>query len=51
MKNINSTVVDGSSTTLVEFRMEVPTDKAVQDVKDKIDQIIGDLPGDVDTPM
>ncbi len=51
VKNIQSSVVDGLSTTVVEFRMEVPTDKAVQDVKDKIDQIIGDLPGDVDTPI
>ena len=39
VKNIISTVTDGVSTTAVEFRMEVPTDKAVQDVKDAIDQI------------
>ena len=31
--------------------MEVPTEKAVQDVKDAIDQISGDLPGDVETPI
>ncbi len=31
--------------------MEVPTDKAVQDVKDAIDQILGDLPGDIETPI
>jgi hypothetical protein len=29
------------SSTVVEFRMEVPTDQAVQDVKDQIDQILG----------
>jgi multidrug efflux pump subunit AcrB len=29
VKNIISTVTDGVSTTAVEFRMEVPTDKAV----------------------
>jgi multidrug efflux pump subunit AcrB len=51
VKNVISTVNDGSTTTAVEFRMEVPTDKAVQDVKDAIDQIVGDLPGDVDTPV
>ena len=51
VKNIISTVNDGSSTTAVEFRMEVPTEKAVQDVKDAIDQIIGDLPGDVESPI
>jgi multidrug efflux pump subunit AcrB len=51
VKNISSTVSDGVSTTAVEFRMDVPTDKAVQDVKDAIDQILGDLPGDVDAPI
>ena len=51
VKNINSTVTDGVSTTLVEFRMEIPTDTAVQDVKDAIDQVLGDLPGDVETPI
>ena len=51
VKNVTSTVTDGVSTTAVEFRMEVPTDKAVQDVKDAIDQIRGDLPGDVEAPI
>jgi multidrug efflux pump subunit AcrB len=50
VKNVTSSISDGVSTTAVEFRMEVPTDKAVQDVKDAIDQILGDLPGDVDAP-
>ena len=51
VKTVMSTVTDGVSTTVVEFRMEVPTDKAVQDTKDAIDQIQGDLPGSVDTPI
>ena len=51
VKNVISTVSDGASTTAVEFRMEVPTEQAVQDVKDAIDQILGDLPGGVDTPI
>ena len=51
VKNITSSLSDGVSTTAVEFRMEVPTEKAVQDVKDQIDQIIGDLPGSADTPI
>ena len=51
VKNITSSISDGISTTAVEFRMEIPTDKAVQDVKDAIDQILGDLPGDVDAPI
>jgi multidrug efflux pump subunit AcrB len=51
VKNISSTVTDGVSTTAVEFRMDVPTDQAVQDVKDAIDQIRGNLPGDVNEPV
>lgn len=51
VKKVVSTVTDGLSTTVVEFRMEVPTDKAVQDTKDAVDQIRGDLPGDVEAPI
>ena len=51
VKNVTSTVTDGLSTTLVEFRMEVATEQAVQDVKDAVDGIRGDLPGDVETPI
>ena len=51
VKNITSTVVDGRSTTVVEFRMEVPTEKAVQDTKDAIDRVRGDLPGDIEAPI
>lgn len=51
VKKITSSIHDGSSTTVAEFRMSVPTDKAVQDVKDAIDRIRGTLPGDVDTPV
>lgn len=51
VKNIRSTVSDGRSQTLVEFHIEVPTDKAVQDTKDAIDRINGDLPADVESPV
>ncbi|MCB6177096.1 efflux RND transporter permease subunit [Rhodobacter sp. Har01] len=51
VKNVVSNVSDGVSTTLIEFRMEKPTDEAVQDTKDAIDQIVGDLPADADTPQ
>ena len=51
VKNITTKITDGQSQTLVEFRMEVPTDKAVQDVKDAIDKIRGSLPADVDEPI
>ena len=49
--DIASTVSDGISTTTVVFRMEVPTDQAVQDVKDAIDRARGDLPASVEEPI
>ena len=51
VKNVTSTVSDGVSTTAVEFRMEIATDKAVQDVKDAIDRVRGDLPSEIDAPI
>lgn len=50
VKNVTSTVNDGISSTAVEFRMEVPTDQAVQDVKDAIDGVRGDFPGGINEP-
>ncbi|MBU4528901.1 MAG: efflux RND transporter permease subunit [Hoeflea sp.] len=49
--DIASTVADNISTTTVIFRMEVPTDQAVQDVKDAIDRVRGDLPASVEEPI
>jgi hypothetical protein len=48
--DIQSSISDGFSSTIVAFDMDVETDQAVQDVKDQIDQIVGDLPPDVETP-
>ncbi|NNU51257.1 efflux RND transporter permease subunit [Rhizobium sp. WYCCWR 11279] len=48
---IQSTVTDGSSQTNVMFRMEVPTEQAVQDTKDAIDRIRSDLPANVEEPI
>jgi multidrug efflux pump subunit AcrB len=51
VKHINSTMSDGSSNTAIEFRLEVPTEKAVQDVKDAVAKIRTTLPGGVDEPI
>ncbi|WP_062762773.1 efflux RND transporter permease subunit [Falsirhodobacter sp. alg1] len=51
VKRVTSTINDSQSTTVVEFQMEVPTDRAVQDVKDAIDQIQADLPADIEPPI
>lgn len=47
---MQSTVNDGVSTTAVVFKLEVPTDKALQDVKDAVDRIQANLPATSDTP-
>ena len=48
---INSTVTDGNSQTVIMFRMVVATDQAVQDVKDAIDRIRSNLPASVEEPI
>ncbi|MFC3075435.1 efflux RND transporter permease subunit [Shinella pollutisoli] len=49
--DIMSTVTDGSSITSVLFEIEVPTNQALQDVKDAIDRIRNDLPASVEEPV
>jgi hydrophobic/amphiphilic exporter-1 (mainly G- bacteria), HAE1 family len=51
VKHINSTMSDGASNTAIEFRLEIPTEKAVQDVKDAVAKIRTTLPGGVDEPI
>ena len=51
IKHITSTVTDGSSVTAVEFRLEVNSDRALNDVKDAIAKIRSDLPRTVDEPI
>lgn len=50
VKHVISTITEGKSTTVVEFRLEVPTQRAVDDVKDAIDRIKNDLPQSADNP-
>ena len=50
VKNIFSTLRDGASTTTIEFRLEVDTDRAVNDVKDAIVRIREDLPRNIEEP-
>ena len=51
VKHMTSTVSDGVSTTAVEFRLEIDTDRAVMDVKDAIDKIRPNLPRSIDEPI
>jgi multidrug efflux pump subunit AcrB len=48
---IQSTVTDGQSQTVVVFRIEKPTEEAVQDTKDAIDRIRSDLPAGIEEPI
>ena len=51
VKNVVSTLTDGNSQTVVEFRLEVATQTAVNDVKDAIERIRSDLPATADEPI
>jgi multidrug efflux pump subunit AcrB len=51
VKNITSTMSDGSSVTAIEFRLEVPTSQALEDVKDAVAKIRSSLPGGIDEPI
>ena len=51
VKHINSTITDGSSVTGIEFYFEVNSDRAINDVKDAVARIRGDLPKTIDEPV
>ncbi len=51
LKHITSTVTEGSSLSTLEFRLEVNTDRAINDVKDAIARIRADLPRTIDEPI
>lgn len=51
IKHIYSKIQDGTSTITVEFRLEKPTQEAVDDVRDAVSRIRADLPGDLRDPV
>jgi len=51
VKHIYTTVQDGTATITVEFRLEKPTQEAVDDVRDALSRIRSDLPGDLKDPV
>ncbi len=48
---ITSTIRDSVSITVVQFILEKPAEEAVQEVKDKMGAIRGDLPQDIEEPV
>ena len=51
LKNIYTNVQDGSVTVTAEFRLEKPTQEAVDDVRSAVQQVRSDLPSDLRDPI
>jgi multidrug efflux pump subunit AcrB len=51
VKNIYSTVQDGNATITAEFRLEKPTQEALDEVRSAVSQIRSDLPSDLRDPV
>ena len=51
IKHIYTKVQDGTAIVTVEFRLEKPTQEAVDDVRDAVSRIRSDLPGDLSDPV
>ncbi len=51
LKHIYTKVQDGTATVTVEFRLEKPTQEAVDDVRDAVSRIRSDLPADLKDPV
>ncbi len=51
LKNIYTNVSDGSVSVTAEFRLEKPTQEAVDDVRSAVQQVRSDLPSDLRDPI
>ncbi len=51
VKHIYTKVQDGTAIVTAEFRLEKPTQEAVDDVRDAVSRIRSDLPGDLRDPV
>lgn len=51
VKHIYTKVQDGTAIVDVEFRLEKPTQEALDDVRDAVSRIRADLPGDLKDPV
>ena len=51
VRHITSTVMDGASTTAVEFALGKNIDQAVSDIRDRLAQIRAELPADIREPQ
>jgi len=51
LKHLYTKVQDGTAIVTVEFRLEKPTQEAVDDVRDAVSRIRADLPGELKDPV
>lgn len=51
VKHIQSTLTDGTADISVEFRLEKPTQEALDDVRDAVARVRADLPADLRDPV
>lgn len=51
VKHIGSAVRDSLSRTQIEFNLDVPTDRAVEDVRNAVSKIRPELPANIDEPV
>lgn len=51
VKNITSSSSQGSSSITVEFELGVDLERAANDVREKVSQVAGRLPQDIDAPQ
>ncbi|MBL8573571.1 MAG: efflux RND transporter permease subunit [Hyphomicrobiaceae bacterium] len=51
VNKVSSTLNDGASTTVIEFRLDTDIDRAVNDVKDAVTNIRSSLPATADEPV
>jgi len=51
IKHIYTKIQDGTATVTIEFRIEKPTQEALDDVRDAVSRIRADLPGDLRDPV
>jgi multidrug efflux pump subunit AcrB len=51
LKHVYATLQDGTATITAEFRLEKPTQEAVDDVRDAVSRVRSDLPADLRDPV
>src|SRR5262245_43187945 len=51
VRHIMSNITDGISTTTIQFRLETDTDRALNDIKDAVTRVRGNLPSGINEPL